>query len=105
MKKQFFNCRRYSGFTLIEMCIVIFIISLLLFLIIPNLGVQKQRASERTDVAFIETMQGEVDVYDGKLEGISWEKLETEHYISSRQAKKAQQMGLIIVDGQVKAQK
>ncbi|MBA1307602.1 prepilin-type N-terminal cleavage/methylation domain-containing protein, partial [Pseudomonas stutzeri] len=40
-----------SGFTLIESAIVLFIISLLMLLILPNLNTQRQKAVETHQVA------------------------------------------------------
>lgn len=53
-----------KAFTLIEMVIVLFIISILLVLIIPNLGTQKTNAVNKTDEAFISTLQTQVDMSD-----------------------------------------
>lgn len=40
--------RKHAAFTLIEMVIVLFIISLLLLIIIPNINQQKQAAQSKT---------------------------------------------------------
>ncbi|MGR3741432.1 competence type IV pilus major pilin ComGC [Companilactobacillus sp. DQM5] len=97
MKK---NLKRRSGFTLIEMVFVIFIISLLLLIIIPNISQQKSHATNKTDEAFITTIQGQADLYEG--DGTpSLEQLAKEHYISEKQLKHANEKGITIHDGTV----
>ncbi|APX72386.1 hypothetical protein BTM29_07345 [Companilactobacillus allii] len=76
-----------KGFTLIEMVIVLFIISLLLLIMIPNLARQKQDAAIKGEDAFRVTMQTQVDMYDGA--DLSWNKLKAEGLISDKQAKEA----------------
>lgn len=82
-----------EAFTLIEMVIVLFIISLLLVLIIPNLGGQKENAVNKTDEAFRTTLQTQVDMEDEKVTNSDKLKLTDE------QKKKAQKFE--IKDGQV----
>lgn len=76
-----------KGFTLIEMVIVLFIISLLLLIMIPNLAKQKQDASKKGEDAFRVTMQTQIDMYDGS--NLSWSKLKSEGFISDKQEKEA----------------
>ncbi|AXX64740.1 competence type IV pilus major pilin ComGC [Bombilactobacillus bombi] len=92
---------KHSAFTLIEMVIVLFIISLLLLIIIPNVNQQKKSAENKTNAAFRTTLQTQVDMYDGQ--NPSWEILEKEHYLSESQAKKAVKDGYKINDGNVVA--
>ncbi|WP_181190612.1 competence protein ComGC, partial [Bombilactobacillus bombi] len=82
-----------------EMVIVLFIISLLLLIIIPNVNQQKKSAENKTDNAFKTTLQTQVDMYDGS--DVSWQILEKEHYLSDAQAKKAINEGYQIENGNV----
>lgn len=66
--------RMVPGFTLIEMVVVIAIVAMLMVLIIPNVTKQKDNASSKTDQAFIQTIQTQVDLAEEKpktLEGAS----------------------------------
>lgn len=87
-----------KAFTLIEMVIVLFIISLLLLIMIPNLTTQKENATKRSDDAFRTTMKTQAELYIDnhdieKEADVTWEKLETDHYISEGQLKRAKNIG------------
>lgn len=82
-----------KGFTLIEMVIVLFIISLLLLIMIPNLAAQKNHADERSNDAFKITLKTQAELYlenknldSGK---VTIAELLREKYISESQQKKA----------------
>lgn len=53
-----------DGFTLLEMLTVIFIISLLILLIFPNIAGVQDQAEGKTDEAFLSTLQTQVDLYE-----------------------------------------
>ncbi|WP_125715006.1 prepilin-type N-terminal cleavage/methylation domain-containing protein [Companilactobacillus kedongensis] len=82
-----------EAFTLIEMVIVLFIISLLLLLIVPNLANQKSNAVDKTDEAFRTTLQAQVDIADTKVTDLKDLKLK------GRQAERAEKFS--IKDGEV----
>ncbi|WP_047979925.1 competence type IV pilus major pilin ComGC [Ornithinibacillus contaminans] len=52
-----------KGFTLVEMLIVLMIISILMILIIPNLGDKSKNAQEKGCEALISVVQTQVDAY------------------------------------------
>lgn len=85
-----------KAFTLIEMVIVLFIISLLLLIMIPNLTAQKDNATKRSDDAFKTTMKTQAELYidnnPEKVADITWEKLRDDHYISDGQLKRAKNL-------------
>ena len=56
-----FNNNR--GFTLIEMLIVLLIISVLIILIVPNLGDRSSEVHSKGWTALVSIVQGQVDVY------------------------------------------
>lgn len=91
--------KKQGGFTLLEMVCVIFIISILLLIIIPNIATQKSHAESKTDEAFITTIQSQVDLYDGNSSSVTLEQLEKDHYISSKQLKHANDKGITIKNG------
>lgn len=81
-----------KAFTLIEMVIVLFIISLLLLVMIPNLGSQKSSADAKSEEAFKTTLQTEVDMYaadKGIESSTNWNILAGNGYITQKQADKA----------------
>lgn len=86
-----------KGFTLIEMVIVLFIISLLLLIMIPNLANQKEHATTRSNQAFKTTLvtQAEMlsDNSDDNKKEVKLQDLEDQHYISKAQHKRANDMG------------
>ncbi|WP_125568318.1 competence type IV pilus major pilin ComGC [Companilactobacillus insicii] len=81
-----------EAFTLIEMVIVLFIISLLLLVMIPNLGTQKNNADTKSEAAFVATLQTQVDMYATDENGSTptWKDLSDKGYISKKQSEKVQ---------------
>lgn len=81
-----------SGFTLIEMVIVVAIVVMLLIIIAPNLINQKDNAQKRTDQAFVSTLQTQVESYndDHAKDPIknSLDPLKDEKYLSLDQQRK-----------------
>lgn len=53
-----------NGFTLIEMLLVLAIIGSLLFLIVPNLTVQKSNADIKSCNAYIELVRTQMQLYE-----------------------------------------
>lgn len=81
-----------KAFTLIEMVVVLFIISLLLLVMIPNLGAQKSNADAKSEDAFKATLQTEVDMYaadKGVSTSTTWDVLKSRDYITQKQYDKA----------------
>lgn len=52
-----------TGFTLLEMLIVLFVLGLLLLVIIPNVTKHQDSAETKGDAAFASTVQTQVDLY------------------------------------------
>ncbi|MBU3852116.1 MAG: prepilin-type N-terminal cleavage/methylation domain-containing protein [Candidatus Paralactobacillus gallistercoris] len=99
--------RKLQGFTLLEMVVVIFIISLLILLILPNLTQQKHTAEAKTDAALASTIQTQIELYEDE-EGThaadkftSFDELEKAKIITARQCKQAQRRGLKLKAGEV----
>ncbi|OIK62191.1 competence protein ComGC, partial [Oenococcus oeni] len=53
-----------QSFTLIEIAIVLFIISLLMLLILPNLNNQRKKAENTQAEAMVSVIQTQVDLYE-----------------------------------------
>ncbi|KRN01191.1 hypothetical protein FD13_GL001377 [Levilactobacillus senmaizukei DSM 21775 = NBRC 103853] len=91
------------GFTLIEMTIVLFIISLLVLIVLPNLNGQRKRAQEIHRHAMVTVVQGQVTAYldefpHGHPDLASLQKA---GYLSSQQVQQAQQEGITVQDDRV----
>lgn len=94
-----------KGFTLIEMTIVLFIISLLILIIIPNFIGQKNNAKKIHVDAMKSVVQTQVDAYlgDDDNKNVTFELLEKDKYLSSKQINSAKKEGIEIIDNQVKS--
>ena len=106
------NClRKLPGFTLLEMVVVIFIISSLILLILPNLTQQKHTAEAKTDAALASTIQTQIELYEDEAGNHAADKfnsfsdLEKAKIITSRQCVQAQRRGLTIKAGEVSSTK
>ncbi|MGK0605094.1 competence type IV pilus major pilin ComGC [Enterococcus gilvus] len=56
--------KKVSGFTLLEMLVVLFVISLLLLLFVPKLINQKESASKKSDAAIAKVVETQIQVYE-----------------------------------------
>ena len=79
-----------KAFTLIEMVIVLFIISLLLLIMIPNLAAQRKNADTRSEEAFKTTIRTQKELYEDNHDGAvpTLDDLEKEEYITKKQKEK-----------------
>lgn len=95
-------CRQRRGFTLVEMTIVLFIISLLVLIILPNLTGQRSRAKTIHQKAMATLVEGQANAYldehsddrQGKAQFVSYAALQKEGYLTPQQVKRAQAEGL-----------
>ncbi|XIF20384.1 MAG: prepilin-type N-terminal cleavage/methylation domain-containing protein [Acetilactobacillus jinshanensis] len=55
--------KKRKGFTLIEMTIVLFIISLLILIIIPNISKSREHAQDVHSNAMVSVVQSQIDAY------------------------------------------
>ncbi|WP_161526963.1 competence type IV pilus major pilin ComGC [Enterococcus sp. JM9B] len=89
-KQSSFNKKkgRYSGFTLIEMLIVLLIISVLVLLFVPNLAKHQKVANKESERAVIQVVETQMELYQIEFPDKSKptvEELEKERYITSEQ--------------------
>lgn len=91
--------RRRSGFTLIEMAVVLFIISLLVLIILPNLANQRKHATGVHRDAMVSVVQTQIDLYENENgEGnVSFDALQKSDYLTPEQVQKAQKEKITIV--------
>ncbi|WP_201713696.1 competence type IV pilus major pilin ComGC [Rossellomorea arthrocnemi] len=73
-----------KGFTLIEMMIVLLVISVLLFITIPNVTNQSNSINSKGCEAFIHMVEGQVEAYkmDGNTEPVTIDALVTDGYLN-----------------------
>lgn len=97
------------GFTLIEMVVVLGIIALLMLIIIPNLNVQRDRASSRQSAALTEIVHNQAETYvfdkqqpeqadtgakPTKIEDVTLKDLREENYLNEKQYQQASREGI-----------
>ncbi|WP_427813073.1 competence type IV pilus major pilin ComGC [Enterococcus sp. 22-H-5-01] len=66
--------KKVSGFTLLEMLVVLFIISLLLLLFVPQLAKQKDSATKKSDEAIAKVVETQMDVFELEHKKVPTEK-------------------------------
>lgn len=86
--KQF---KREEGFTLIEMSLVLFVISALLLLFIPNLSGRQNSAETKSNEAIETVLQSQVDLYimDNDSKPSSFDVLKDKNYLTAKQLDRA----------------
>ncbi|HJE45088.1 competence type IV pilus major pilin ComGC [Levilactobacillus namurensis] len=92
------------GFTLVEMTIVLFIISLLILIILPNLNGQRHRAQGIHQRAMQTVVQGQVTAYlddHPTSKTITYDQLLKTGYLTRQQVAQAQQEHLKITGNEV----
>ncbi|USS93786.1 prepilin-type N-terminal cleavage/methylation domain-containing protein [Fructilactobacillus ixorae] len=89
---------RRKGFTLIEMTIVLFIISLLILIIIPNLGSQKNHARSVHGSAMTTMVQTQIDSYGDEEhdDNVTFAKLVEHRYLTNKQVQQARAENIYI---------
>lgn len=83
-----------NGFTLIEMLIVLFVISVIMLLVIPNISKNKSSIDSTGNEAFATVVQTQLDLYkmseSGTItDGTTIDVLESSGYLSKNQADRA----------------
>lgn len=99
---KFFKKSR-KAFTLIEAAIVLFIISLLMLLILPNLGSQRQKAVETHKTAMVSTVQTQIDLYANEHPengAITVNNLVTAGYLTEKQAQKVTDLNITVTNNE-----
>ncbi|KRM92856.1 competence type IV pilus major pilin ComGC [Loigolactobacillus rennini] len=83
-----------NAFTLIEMVVVLFIITLLILIILPNVGAQRKKAQSTGDEAFVSTVETQRELYQNAHGGgtPTLNQLKSEGYLTQRQYKRAKQI-------------
>lgn len=92
-----------KAFTLLEMSVVLFIISLLILIVLPNLTQQRKHANRVHGRAMVSVVQTQVDSYENETgtSNVSLEELRSHDYLTTAQVKQAHKDGIEIVNGKV----
>lgn len=95
--------KKKSAFTLIEMTIVLFIISLLILIVVPNISGQKKHAENIHANAMTTVLQSQVDAYLAEIpnQKLTIQELIDKGFLTQRQADQANSEGIKIVDNKV----
>ncbi|HCM89511.1 MULTISPECIES: competence type IV pilus major pilin ComGC [Vagococcus] len=91
-KKQ--KNKKYEGFTLLEMLIVMFVIAILIVLFVPNLMKQTDGINKKGDIALEKVIETQSEMYylDKESRPTSTKELFDGGYISKEQKKKADEL-------------
>ena len=93
--------RRRSGFTLLEMSIVLFIISLLILIVLPNLAQQRRHANRVHGDAMVAVVQTQIDAYENEhgTNRVSYAQLQADDCLTKPQVARAQREQIVIANG------
>lgn len=97
--------KRQRGFTLLEMSIVLFIISLLILIMLPNLAAQRKHATGTHRQAMTAVVQTQIDLYknDTGENVVDYGRLQRNDYLTASQVAKARKQHIVIVGGRAVA--
>lgn len=97
-KKIINKVKNSNAFTLLEMAIVLFIISALLLIVIPNIGSHRNTASETGNEALQTVIDTQADLYeiDKGSRPTSIDVLVSDNYLTSAQGEQASKANLQI---------
>lgn len=89
---------KYSGFTLLEMLIVLFVIAVLILLFVPNLVKQTDTINSQGNEALTKVIETQSEMYymDNNKRPTSTDELVDGGYISKDQKIKADELKIIV---------
>lgn len=98
--KKILTARR-PAFTLLEMSIVLFIISLLILIVLPNLAQQRKHADKVHGNAMVTVVQTQIDAYENETgaSNASYETLQAKDYLTKAQVQRARRNHIVIING------
>lgn len=87
--------KKYAGFTLVEMLIVLFVIAVLVLLFVPSLSNQRESIEKKGDEAFRQVVTTQVELYVlNEEDGVSYEGLVSKKYLTQKQVDKAKKLAI-----------
>ncbi|CRH17758.1 competence type IV pilus major pilin ComGC [Carnobacterium maltaromaticum] len=93
-----------KGFTLVEMILVLFVISVLLILVIPNVVQQKKKIDNQGTEALMTVIETQIELFLLEKEPgieVSFAALKADNYLKQKQIDNAINKGLSIENNQV----
>lgn len=98
--------KKRSAFTLLEMSIVLFIISLLILIILPNITRQRKNAMNVHRGAMVNVVQTQAELYanESGQTATSLKQLADHHYLSKEQLTKARKEHIVLRHGKAYCQ-
>lgn len=93
-----------KGFTLVEMILVLFVISVLLILVIPNVVQQKKKIDNQGTEALMTVIETQIELFLLEKEPgieVSFASLKADNYLKQKQIDNAINKGLAIENNQV----
>lgn len=98
MKTIVKKMRNNSGFTLLEMIVVLFIVAVLMLLIVPNIGEKRERIDKQATEALANVIQTQVELFEleNKNKSVSLEALLNGGYLSQKQVDEANQKQITV---------
>lgn len=99
--KRLKKWNKESGFTLIELALVLFVISVLLLLVIPNIGNSQKNATKTGNEALSSVVNSQAVLYKMNKDStgtITIDELVKEKYLTAEQGKQAKEANIIIGD-------
>lgn len=99
MVKKVWQQRR-AAFTLLEMSIVLFIISLLILIVLPNVAQQRQHASKIHGDAMVAVVQTQIDAYQNEHGAgrVNYGVLQENDYLTKAQVQRARHEHIMIAN-------
>lgn len=93
--------RKQPGFTLLEMSVVLFIISLLILIVLPNLAQQRRHANRVHGDAMVAVVQTQIDAYENEhgTNQVGYAQLQSEDYLTKAQVARARHEKIVIANG------
>ncbi|MBO1308194.1 prepilin-type N-terminal cleavage/methylation domain-containing protein [Enterococcus sp. 669A] len=78
--------KKWKAFTLLEMMVVLFVISILLLLFVPGIMNQKKSAEKKSDDSIVKVVETQMDVFElDHDKQPSLDELESKGYITEKQ--------------------
>lgn len=95
--------KKRQAFTLLEMSIVLFIISLLVLIILPNINRQRQNALHVHRDAMVNVVQTQSELYTNETgrTAENLKELADHHYLSKEQMSRARKEQIVLRHGKV----
>ncbi len=90
--------QKFSGFTLLEMMLVLLVISVLILLFVPNLAERKKEVDEKGKDALEKVVETQSEMYKiNEGDGVvTYTDLEAKGYLTEKQVDRAEKYGITV---------